>query len=790
MKTMRIWYLLIPALLIMLVSCEKKENQQKVYNKGINLIPTPLEMTVDTSGKFTIDKSTVFVVNCDSTKKIAEFFAQKINKSTGYNIKIADNSSKNAIKLSIDPSLQLKSEGYKFVSTEKGVEIVGRSAAGVFYGMQTLLQLLPAEIESSTLVENVDWNIPYINITDEPRFAYRGVHFDPSRHFVDVEFVKKQIDIMASLKINTLHWHLTDDQGWRIEIKKYPELSKAGATRTEGEGFEYGPLFYTQDEAREIVAYAAERFITVIPELEVPGHELAAISAYPWLSCTGDSVKPRIIWGVEDILMCPGKETTFEFLQNVIDEMVEIFPSEYFHIGGDECPKAYWKECPLCQAKIKAENLDSDKNHSPEERLQSYVVGRVEEMLAKHGRKIIGWDEILEGKVRETATIMSWRGEEGGIVAAMSGHDVIMTPSSAGMYIDHYQGDYKIEPVGIGGYSTLEKVYSYNPVPDTLKALGLEKHILGVQCNLWAEYLYTTEVREYRYYPRVHALAEIAWSELENKSFEDFNRRINNAYVRLDMQEVNYHIPQPEQPFGSCNFVAFVDSAVLEFTTSRPIKVVYSLDGSELTENSAEYTVPIVVKETSLLKIASILPSGKTSPVREIKVEKQSYSPAENIEAEMLKPGLKMHNVAGMYLNMSEFEKAENMPERDTIISKMIDIRSVKNFGEAENKYNYASFAEGYIEIPEDGIYYFSTDNEEFWIDGKKIIDNVDEVKRFSRHDHSVALAKGLHKIKVVFLKHIIGGWPSVWNDGRVEMRRSDMEKFENIDGKIFYKAE
>ncbi|MBO7132722.1 MAG: family 20 glycosylhydrolase [Bacteroidales bacterium] len=768
---------------IMLVACSKNY-EVKPYNQGVNIIPVPAEMSVDTNKHFVIDNKTNIVPNCDSARNVAEFFAKKLRTSTGYNLNIGDVAETNSIRLDLDTSFMIAKEGYRLSIGTGGVLITASSAAGLFYAMQTLMQLLPAEVESSEVVKNVEWSMPYVEISDEPRFAYRGVHLDPSRHFVDVEFIKKQIDVWAMYKINTMHWHLTDDQGWRIEIKKYPELTAVGAKRIEGEGYEYGG-FYTQEQAREIVEYAAERFITVIPELEVPGHELAAISAYPWLSCNNDTVTPRIVWGVEDIVMCPGKESTFEFLQNVIDELVEIFPSEYFHIGGDECPKVFWKKCPLCQARIKEEHLDENPDHSPEDCLQSYVVKRVEAMLARHGRKIIGWDEILDGEINPSATVMSWRGEDGGIAAAQKGHDVIMTPYNGGMYIDYYQGDSKIEPVTIGGSSKLETTYAYNPIPDTLAKLGQGSHVRGVQCNLWAEYLYNDTLREYRYYPRALALAEVAWSPLEKKDYADFCRRLDNAFVRLDMHNITYHIPLPEQPNGSCNFVAFVDSAVLEFTTSRPVKMVYSIDGSDLTPNSKEYAEPIVVKENTLVKIASVLPSRKMSRVREITVEKQEYAPA--VEVADAEQGLRMHNIAGMFLNVAEMENATGKAERDTLISELKDIRSVTNFGEPLNGYdNYASIAEGYLRIDEDGVYYFSTDNEEFWIDGQKLIDNSGEVKRFSRNDKSIALAKGMHPIKIVYLGHIIGGWPSVWNDGKVEMRKSDAEKFEKIDGRIY----
>ena len=777
------FFVLTIAIVAILTSCSKNY-EVKPYNQGVNIIPVPAEMSVDTTKHFVIDNKTTIVPNCDSARNVAEFFAKKLKASTGYNLNIGDVAETNSIRLDLDTSFMIAKEGYRLSIGTGGVLITASSAAGLFYAMQTLMQLLPAEVESSEVVKNVEWSMPYVEISDEPRFAYRGVHLDPSRHFVDVEFIKKQIDVWAMYKINTMHWHLTDDQGWRIEIKKYPELTTVGAMRIEGEGYEYGG-FYTQEQAREIVEYAAERFITVIPELEVPGHELAAISAYPWLSCNNDTVTPRIVWGVEDIVMCPGKESTFEFLQNVIDELVEIFPSEYFHIGGDECPKVFWKKCPLCQARIKEEHLDENPDHSPEDCLQSYVVKRVEAMLARHGRKIIGWDEILDGEINPSATVMSWRGEDGGIAAAQKGHDVIMTPYNGGMYIDYYQGDSKIEPVTIGGSSKLETTYAYNPIPDTLAKLGQGNHVRGVQCNLWAEYLYNDTLREYRYYPRALALAEVAWSPLEKKDYADFCRRLDNAFVRLDMHNITYHIPLPEQPNGSCNFVAFVDSAVLEFTTSRPVKMVYSIDGSDLTPNSKEYAEPIVVKENTLVKIASVLPSRKMSRVREITVEKQEYAPA--VEVADAEQGLRMHNIAGMFLNVAEMEKATGKAERDTLISELKDIRSVTNFGEPLNGYdNYASIAEGYLRIDEDGVYYFSTDNEEFWIDGQKLIDNLGEVKRFSRNDKSIALAKGMHPIKIVYLGHIIGGWPSVWNDGKVEMRKSDVEKFEKIDGRIY----
>ena len=610
---------------------------------------------------------------------------------------------------------------------------------------------------------------------DAPRFGYRGIMLDPCRHFMPVENIKRYIDVLSLFKINRLHWHLTEDQGWRIEIKKYPKLQEIASKRIEGEGYEHGG-YYTQEEVKEVVQYAADHFITVVPELEIPGHEMAAIAAYPELSCKGEAASPRVIWGVEDVVMCPGKEDMFKFLEDVIDEMVPLFPGEYFHIGGDECPKTSWKNCPLCQKRIREESLKGDKQHSAEEKLQSYVIQRMEKYLATKGKKIIGWDEILEGGLAPSATVMSWRGEEGGIAAAAMNHTVIMTPGSNGMYLDHYQGDPKLEPTGIGGYATLEKTYSYDPVPDTLKTLGKGDYVLGVQGNTWAEYFYTEEVRNYRVFPRIIAVAEIGWTNLDRKDFKDFERRINNAYVRLDNHGINYHIPQPEQPNGSCNTVAFTDKASLEFKTTRPVKMVYTLDGSEPTPNSTAYTAPIEVSETATVKIASVLPSGKMSPIRTIEVIKQELAPA--VEVEKTAPGLNMEVKDGMYLNVKEYEAAQKETKK-SVIKDLKEIVSVVKTSESMRGVNqYAAVASGYVEIPEDGVYYISSDLEEVWIDGKRMIDNGGEVKRFSRHDTSAALAKGKHELKVVFLGHVMGGWPSNWNDGSVKLRKSDATKF------------
>ena len=761
--------------LCFLASCAEPQGEVKSYNQGINIIPTPQSL-VQHDGFFRLGSNTAIAAASPEAKTVAEFFAAKMRTATGLNIQVAE---KGNIQLSVDPSLDVANdEGYTLDVTKDGAVVVAKTAQGLFYGMQSFLQLLPAEIESPSKVNGIAWQAPAVSIKDAPRFGYRGIMLDPCRHFMPVENVKKYLDVLSLFKMNRMHWHLTDDQGWRIEIKKYPKLTEIASKRIDGEGTEHSG-YYTQEEIKETVKYAADRFITVVPELELPGHEMAAIAAYPNLSCKGEQGTPRVIWGVEDIVMCPGKEDMFTFLQDVIDEMVPLFPSEYFHIGGDECPKISWKNCPLCQKRIKEEGLKADSKHSAEERLQSYVIQRMEKYLATKGKKIIGWDEILEGGLAPSATVMSWRGEDGGIAAALMDHTVIMTPGGNGMYLDAYQGDSKIEPVTIGGYTLLEKTYSYDPIPDTLVAMGKSNYILGVQGNTWSEYMYDEAKRDYMVFPRILAVAEIGWTNLDRKDYKDFERRIENAYVRLDGHAINYHIPQPEQPNGSCNFVAFTDKASLEFKTTRPIKMVYTLDGSEPTPASTAYTAPIEITETTTLKIASVLPSGKMSPIRTIQVEKQSLAPAK--EVAKTTPGLNMEVTDGMYLNVKELEAAQKETKK-SVIKDLKEIRSVVKTSESMRGVNqYAAVATGYVNIPEDGVYFISSDLEEVWIDGKLLVNNGGEVKRFSRHDSSVALAKGLHEIKAVFLGHIIGGWPSNWNDGSIKLRKSDAKEFTAI---------
>ena len=537
---------LLPVLALFAVLCGCCSCGRVIPTDGeVAVVPLP-EHIVEGQGTFRLTSDAEVVLLFDDERLSGVTAA--LNKvlmplfGRGPSVRHADKAADHAVNVTRDETMP--AEAYRLFVTPCRIDIVAGGAQGAFYAVQTLRQLLPAAAYEADDVRAVE--LPVVTIEDKPCLGYRGMMLDVGRHFFTVDEVKEALDIMALHKLNVFHWHLTDDQGWRIEIRKYPKLTEIGSVRSrtligrdpggtydENCKFDETPYggYYTQDEIRDVVNYAAERFITVIPEIEFPGHAVGALASYPWLGCTGEQYEVRQTWDIDDRVFCIGKETTFEFIEGVLEEVLELFPSEYIHIGGDECPTVMWKKCPHCKARMKAERLKRPR------RLQNYATARVEKFLNAHGRRLIGWDEILEGEVTPTATIMSWRGAEGGIKAAKMGNHAIMAPTTH-CYLDYYQTrDTAGEPLAIGGYLPVEKVYSLDPYE--MLTADEQRCILGVQANLWTEYIATWPHAEYMLLPRLSALAEVGWS-LDRKDYGDYLRRVRRLAKIYDACGYNY----------------------------------------------------------------------------------------------------------------------------------------------------------------------------------------------------------------------------------------------------------
>lgn len=573
----------------LLLNCQEKE----ILNVEVQIIPTPSSQIVN-EGHFVLSSSTG--INFPEALKVsAEFLKSFVEQSKAIRL-----GKGNDIQFIVDGTIE-NDEGYSLEILPDSIEIKAKTDHGAFYAVQTLRQLLSPEFENGSFSAK-QVAIPCVLITDAPQFEYRGMHLDVGRHMFSVEFIKKYIDALAMLKMNTFHWHLTEDQGWRIEIKKYPKLQEIAAYRNETlighyntqpqlfDGKKYGG-YYTQDQIKDIVAFAGSRFVTVIPEIELPGHSQAAIAAYPELGCTGEQVEVAKKGGVFENIYC-SKDETFAFLEDVFDEVLELFPSEYIHIGGDEAPKTHWKNCLDCQALIKREGLKD------EHELQSYFISRIEKYLNSKGRQIIGWDEILEGGLAPNATVMSWRGFDGAIEAAKQHHNVILTPGSH-CYFDHYQSENEDEPLAIGGFLPLEKVYSLNPIPEELTEEEA-KFVLGAQGNVWTEYMPNSKKVEYMVFPRILALSEVVWLHPEQKNYKNFVSRVENFHKRLDALDINYanHLYEIEgELISDGNNIAYKLQ-----TSSNGKTIRFTLDGSDPTLNSEVYKNPVEITKSVNIK--------------------------------------------------------------------------------------------------------------------------------------------------------------------------------------------
>lgn len=604
-------------ILTTIIGC-KTETPTVFIEADIQVIPKPKALSLG-EGSFTFNKNTVFHISDDNQLQASEILLDRFKTVANWDLNVVKELPASNY-ISFKTNSDLKSEAYTVKSEQNGITIEANSYSGFLYAVETIRQLLPSEIERKEQVEGMAWEIPVVSIQDAPRFKWRGLMLDVSRHFFEKEYILKTIDRLAYLKMNTLHLHLVDDQGWRIEIKKYPKLTEVGAFRVDQEekpwDGRYTPTvdeeatyggFYTQEEIKEIVAYAEMRGVTVVPEIEMPAHVTSAIASYPELSCLAKpvAVPSGGLWPITDIY-CAGKESTFEFLEDVLIEVMDLFPSKYIHVGGDEATKTNWKTCKHCQARIKTEKLKS-----PEE-LQSYFIKRMERFISSKGRVLIGWDEILEGGLAPGATVMSWRGVKGGLEASAEGHDVVMTPGTH-CYFDHYQGPMNSEPLAWGGYSPVSKVYQFDPVVDSMTE-DQANHVLGGQANLWSEYVPTTSHSEYMIFPRLAALSEALWSPKSDRDWDGFSSRMVNLFERYDYQGINY---------AKSAYTITADAKVSDTTNTILLSlknefpksdIRYTLNEDALDAKATPYAKPIEVTETSTIKAAVFednKPSGK-----------------------------------------------------------------------------------------------------------------------------------------------------------------------------------
>ena len=795
---------------------------------AVNVIPHPYEYDVNPLYRYYFTEQSGVVCKQKELLPIAELFTENIKKSTGLNLPIVKRS-RNPIFLKIDKRMK-NSEGYTLFIYTDAVEIFGGSPAGVYYGLQTLMQLLPPEIESDTIIHGKEWSLPIAVIEDYPRFKYRGMHVDPCRHFMPLEHIRKQVDWMSKFKLNTLHLHLTDDQLWTFEVKKYPLLTEVGTQRTNVDGSVYKGGYFKQEELKELVEYAKVRGVTIIPEIEMPGHAMAALAAYPEFGCTEGPYQVRTTWGVEEHLLCAGNDSVFQFIEDILTELTAIFPSEYIHIGGDECPTNIWHECPKCQARMQAEGLTTEVE------LHGYFIRRVEKILHKLGRKMIGWDEILDGGASESATVMSWRGNKGGIKAANQGNQAIMTPWDI-CYFDHYQGSKLFEPMAQSGFLPLEKVYNWEPIPSEIKPEHRDK-ILGGQANLWAEYMPDYKQAEYMIYPRLLALSEVLWAT-HYRDYKNFTERLVEAQQRLDYGDINYHIPLPEGP--QAQYVEFVDSVEVTLVNSLGYEMRYEGIGDKEEgkgkreegkgnreegigdreegigdkeegkgnreegignreegignreegrgnreqgkgDNSSFYRqrlkdLRFLISNSSLLKAYTVF-NGRNSDTIEVYYNKLS---APHPAAKHL-----LHN--GLYRQRA-YGYFSNTDSLDYVRFDITDLVDSLIYDYSDTYFEpWIEVYQGYIKVDSTDSYLITTDLEELWVDDVRVINNNGRLKRNQTQRALMVLEEGFHSIKAVYNNCVNDGFPAHWRKPEIRIKSLEEKEFRVLRPKDFYR--
>lgn len=731
------YYLLI-FLLSSIFSCSKQDEYSKY--KEISIMPKPSKLEKTHIPAY-ISKTTsiVFDVNNNKLSQLANHFNVFLKKHFELDLKF-NSKGDNSLRLVIK-KFSNKEEAYMLSTDEDGILIIANSSKGIFYGIQSLKQLIyPAQ----KLIKGKLY-IPGVEIIDEPTYPWRGLFLDVSRHFNDKHEVMKIMDAMAIAKLNIFHWHLTDDQGWRIEIKKYPLLTKIGAYRDSmimGHMADYPAKykkgryggFYTQKDIKEVVAYADKLGITVVPEIEMPGHAVAALRAYPQYSCKGNNVPAFSEWGVSEHVFCAGNDSTFLFLENILTEVMELFPGKYIHVGGDECPKVKWEHCDKCQSRMRKFGLENEMQ------LQSYFIKRIEKFISSKGKILIGWNEILEGGLAKGAMLMSWQGLKGGIIAANQGHDVIMTPN-AEVYLDHYQSSY-YEPLAIAGLTTQKEIYNWSPMPVELDSTK-RKHILGAQANVWTEYIPTAEHLEYMIFPRLLALAEILWSGDNEKDFTDFTSRMNEMYARLDDLKIKYRIAYPE---GLLPYKIFTEQKTKLILTNNIASstILYTLNGDNPLEKGIVYKSPIDLNLSKdiIMKAVRLMPSGRSSKIITTYLKYRKAHKA--IELKNISSGLQNE------LFIGKFSSAKNIKGE----SRKAIIDSICKPEDAPSNF-FALKYSGFVEVPKDALYRFklsANDGAILYINNDIII-NLDGFS-YGRDAYGyVNLKKGLHPIKLDFFQ-------------------------------------
>ncbi|MEL7585668.1 MAG: family 20 glycosylhydrolase [Prolixibacteraceae bacterium] len=767
MKTINLQLLISGmALLAAFTGCKSSTEEPRV-----SVIPKPVN--IEYSGKELEFDDGVKVVSSDTALDLAaKRLYDRMKELPQAEFLTESKKASVTVRLKLDERIG-QAEGYQ-LKIGRDVTISGKDRAGVLHGIESLLQI----IHQAPVTED-GFEIPRLTMTDYPRFGYRGMHLDVSRHFFPPEFIKKYIDLIAMHKMNTFHWHLTDDQGWRIEIKKYPKLTEVGAWRVDHENLPWGERpdraegdsaayggFYTQDQIREIVAYAAEREITVIPEIEMPGHSAAAIAAYPEYSCSGAQTTVPSGGHTGTNILCAGKDETFTFLEDVLTEVMALFPSKYIHIGGDEAWKKEWENCPLCQKRIQ------DKGLKDEHELQSYFIRRIDKFLTSKDRILIGWDEILEGGLAENATVMSWRGEAGGIKAAQMGHDVIMTPVDY-CYFDYYQSEEKeMEPPAFNGYISLDKVYAYEPVPEELTAEE-SKHILGAQGNVWTEYMAAEAVVEYRVLPRMTALSEVLWSPKEGRDRNDFMKRLEPFLNQLTTRNYNFFIPAPQ---GAFKEMIFLDSTHVRLESPWPFATIrYTLDRTEPVVQSHAYEKPFPVGDQTVLKTALFLENGQHGPVKTVHYRKVLPIPPYETDPGELKPGLSYKYYEVSVSSVGAIKKFT--PKRTGVTNRI-------GLPEGHRREVFAAEFIGYLKVPETAVYSFrltSDDGSQFQL-GESLVVDHDGPHGSSAAHGQIGLQKGYYPI---YIGYFDGGGG---NSLKLEVKRGNDGWQEIPAGYFFHK--